>query len=176
MDHTAFASVSLLLSLVGPPPSRCPYCSADAEPHWIGWGKYERYAGDPENAALRVAVPRYRCRIVRRTFSLVPDNLLPYCSLRTALVLSLLYALYVREVGLNTLARTACIARGTLRWIKARFERVVSVLRLPVCDGAMSAAAFLKALEQTENATVVALFRGWKEGEPKHCIVGIYAR
>ena len=176
MDQPALASVSLLLFLVSPPPSRCPYCPADAEPHWIGWGKYERYAGDPEDATLRVAVPRYRCKIVGRTFSLPPDNLLPYCSLRTALVLELLYALFVRRVGVNTLARASCLARGTLRCLKARFQRVVSVLRLPEYEGALSAAAFLEGLARKAPATVVALFRSWKEREPKHSIVGIYAR
>jgi hypothetical protein len=35
---------------------------------------------------------------------------------------------------------------------------------------------FLNALVNTAQHAVVHLFRGWKEGEPKHSLVGIYAR
>lgn len=121
-------------------------------------------------------MPRFRCKIVRRTFSVPPDNLLPYCSLRTALVLSLLHALYIQEIALNTLVRTRGVARSALRSLRTRFERVVSVLRLPECEGASRAAAFLEALSRKEPSSLLALFRRWKEGEPKHSVVGVYAR
>lgn len=127
-------------------------------------------------------MPRFRCNITRRTFSVLPDGLLPYCSLRTALVLSLLDALYLQGAALNTLARTRGVARGVLRSLKARFQRVVSVLRLPAqaglpeCEGAFGAGAFLDALCRKERSSLTALFRSWKEQEPKHSVVGIYAR
>lgn len=157
-------------------PSRCPYCPADARPHWIGWGSYARYSGDPEDPNGKVVVPRYRCKIKRRTFSLPPDGLLPYCGERAGSVLTCLHALCVLNVSLNTLARTVGVARGTLRHLKARFLRTVSILRLPGCEGALGAAAFLEAVAQKRDAVVVDLFRTWKECEPKHCVAGIYAR
>jgi hypothetical protein len=92
------------------------------------------------------------------------------------LVLSLLYALFIQEVALSTLARTRCVARGALRSLKARFQRVVSVLRLPDSEGALHAASFLDALSGKEPSSLMDLFRSWKEGEPKHSVVGIYAR
>lgn len=159
-----------------PVPSRCPYCPADTPPHWIGWGRYERYAGDRKDPNQKVAVPRYRCKLVRRTFSLLPDGLLPYCSVRAGHVFSSLYALLVQKVAVNTLSRTEGMARGTLRHLKARFLRTVSVLRLPWREGALGAAAFLEVLAQKASPTVVALFRSWKEVEPKHSVVGIYVR
>jgi len=157
-------------------PSRCPYCPADAPPHWIGWGSYERYSGDAEDPSQRVAIPRYRCKLTRRTFSLLPDGLLPYCSERTGLVLGWLYALYARKVALNALSGTQGVARGTLRHLKGRFVRTVPLLRLPKCEGALGALTFLEGLARKGPAGVVALFRNWKEREPKHSIVGIYAR
>ena len=39
-----------------PAPTRCPYCPAHTPPHWICWGRYERYAGDPEEPARKVAL------------------------------------------------------------------------------------------------------------------------
>lgn len=157
-------------------PSRCPYCPADAPPHWIGWGSYERYSGDGEDRSQRVAVPRYRCKLTRRTFSLLPDGLLPYCGERAGLVLGWLYALYVQKVALSTLSRREGVARGTLRHLRARFLRTVSILRLPHGEGATGAPTFLEALAQKGSVAVAELFRVWKEREPKHCVVGIYAR
>jgi len=81
-----------------PEPSRCPYCPAETPCHWIHWGHYQRYAGDPEDPSRKVAVPRYWCKIVTRTFSQLPDALLPYCSLRTGQVLEWLRALYVERL------------------------------------------------------------------------------
>jgi len=175
MKCVPFANRSLR-SVACPSPSRCPYCPADAPPHWTRWGSYERYSGSRRDPSQRVAVPRYWCKIVKRTFSLLPDGLLPYYGQRTVLVLFALHALFVRNVALNSLAGRISIARGTLRHLRSRFERVVSVLRLPGREGALGAAAFLKVLAGTVAATVVSLFRGWKEGEPKHSVVGIYVR
>ncbi len=175
MERGPLSSTSLR-SVVCVLPTRCPYCPADAPRHWIGWGSYERYSGDVEDPSQRVAIPRYRCKLTRRTFSLLPDGLLPYCGERTGLVLGWLYALCVQRVALSTLSRTERVARGTLRHLKARFLRAVSVLRLPRREGVWGAAPFLEALAQKGSAVIAELFRVWKEREPKHCIVGIYVR
>lgn len=175
MKHTPFSSGSLR-SMDRAVPSRCPYCPAEAPPHWSRWGSYKRYAGDRTDPGKRVAVRRYWCKIKQRTFSLPPDGLLPYCGDRTDTVLSWLHALCVEKVGVNTLSRAERVARGTLRHLKARFLRAVPVLRLPEHEGAMSSSAFLERLRRKGAAAVVALFRCWKECEPKHSIVGIYAR
>jgi hypothetical protein len=113
-----------LTSTVCPQPSRCPYCHPKAGPHWGGWGSYERYSGDPEDPGHRMAVPRYRCQITGRTFSLLPDALLPYCALRTDRVLAALTALVVAGQPLLRLARRAGVGRGLLRSIRARFLRI----------------------------------------------------
>jgi hypothetical protein len=51
-------------------------------------------------------VQRYRCRITRRTFSLLPDALLPYPYhyFTASRILTWLYALEAERVPLNTLA------------------------------------------------------------------------
>lgn len=163
-----------------PSPSRCPYCVSDAPVHWIRWGRYARYAGDLDDPSRKVAVPRYRCQLTRRTFSLLPDELLPYCSLKTPVVLSLLHALIIEQIALGPLSRRASIPRGTLRRLKARYVRTAPILRLPAHEGALAGGAFLQALfgdSPGEPApAVIHLFRSWKEREPKHSIVGIYAR
>lgn len=170
-----------------PPPSRCPYCAVGTPIHWIRWGYYERYAGDPDDPSRRVAVPRYQCKFTERTFSLLPDALLPYCSLRTAIVLSCLHGLFVRKEPLSTLARRMTIRRSTLRHLSARYLRTVLLLRLPSRAGPLHAAAFLKVLIVDGRSTttgspqetieaIIHLFRTWKEREPKHSVVGIYAR
>jgi hypothetical protein len=107
---------------------------------------------------------------------LPPDGLLPRCGLRAALVLLLLHILFVQNVALDTLARKVSIARGTLRHLRVRFRRVVSVLRLPGRSGAQAAADFVERLAKMDAAALVDLFRSWKEHEPKHSIVGICAR
>ena len=167
--------------LTCPKPSRCPYCAADAPRHWIRWGSYERYAGDPDDSSRRIAVPRYQCKFTGRTFSLLPDALLPYCSLRTSVVLSSLRALFLEEdgtspVALSTLARRISIPRGTLRRLRSRYLRAAPLLRLPPHEGALGRGAFLNVLLQRSAPTLYQLFRHWKEREPKHSIVGIYAR
>lgn len=177
MNHAEFA-IKLLLQLLrlGPKPSRCPYCGPDARKHWIGHGSYTRYCGDPLNPSQRIAIARYWCRIVGRTFSLLPDCLLPYCGTRTGFVLQWLQALRVDGVGVNTLARSAGVSRGRLRGLRARFLRVQPKLRLPWREGCLGAAGFLNALAQAGGADIIALFRRWKEQEPKLSIVGIYLR
>ncbi len=157
-------------------PSRCPYCPIDAPPHWTCWGRYWRYAGDPDDPSKRVAIPRRWCKFVKRTFSLPPDSLLPYCGIRTGTILKLLHALFVQKVALNALARQVQTARGTLRGLKARFLRTLSKLRLPVREGTLGPAAFLAILARMPATDAADLFRDWKEREPKHSIVGIYLR
>lgn len=159
-----------------PAPARCPYCPAHTPLHWIGWGCYERYACDPGQPTRKVAVPRYRCKIQRRTFSLLPDALLPYRSRRTGVILAWLHALYVEAVPLSRLAREVQVARGTLRHLRASFLRALPHLRLPRQPAARPAATFLVALAQLAPPTVVPLFQAWKEREPKHCVVGLHAR
>ena len=166
------------LRLLGPCPAprRCPYCPAHTPPHWIGWGCYERYAFDPELPARKVAVPRYQCKIQRRTFSLLPDSLLPYRCWRASCILTWLHALFVEGVPLSLLARQVHVARGTLRCLRAGFLRAVPHLRLPRQRVARPPAPFLEALAQLPPTTVVPWFQAWKESEPKHCVVGIHSR
>ena len=166
------------LRLLGPCPApmRCPYCPAHTRPHWIGWGCYERYAGDPEHPSRKVVVPRYWCKIQCRTFSLLPHALLPYCSIRAGLVLEWLHALLVEGQPLDRLAGGAGVARGTLRGLQTRFRRARPHLRLPKRPGALSGAGLLVGLGQLRPEAIVALFQGWKEREPKHSVVGLHSR
>ena len=178
MKHVPFATDLLLQLLVPicPKPVRCPYCPVDVPVHWTLWGSYARYAGDPDDPGMRVDVPRYWCKIVRQSFSLVPDALLPYCGTRTGFVLQWLHELLVRGVAVNTLARRFGVARGTLRYLRVRFLRTLPKLRLPGHEGFRNAAEFLTALAQAGAAAVAELFRVWKQREPKFCVVGIYLR
>lgn len=126
-------------------------------------------------------MPRYQCKFTGRTFSLLPDELLPYCGLRTPVVLSSLQALFLGEdgtlpVALSTLARTSFVPRGTLRRLRARYLRAAPRLRLSQQEGVLGGGAFLNVLLQRSAPTLFDLFRTWKEREPKHSIVGIYAR
>ncbi|SPE32798.1 hypothetical protein SBA6_210051 [Candidatus Sulfopaludibacter sp. SbA6] len=57
-------------------------------------------------------VARYRCALVGRTFSLLPDSLLPYCGVRTGCLLGWLHALFVQGIADATLARQAGVARA----------------------------------------------------------------
>ena len=176
MKPALLASDALLQLVPCPAPSRCSYCPPDTPRHWIGWGHYERYAGDPQHSSQKVVVPRWQCKIVTRTFSLLPDALLPYCSIRTGLVLEWLDALYTDDTRLSSLSRGVHVARGTLRSLSARFRRALPHLRLPRRPAALTAATFLQGLAKLEPAAVVALFRAWKELEPKHALVGIHQR
>lgn len=178
MNPAPFAN-ALLMGLgmpACPKPTRCPYCPADAPPHWTHSGSYQRYAGDPDEPSKRVAVARYECKLTGRTFSLPPDALLPYCGLSTGWVLQCLHALLVRGVALNTVARRAGLGRGALRSLRARFLRTIPRLRLPGHEGVLDAAHFLGALARSGALALAELLRGWKEREPKLSVVGIYAR
>lgn len=178
MSLAVFAAAAF--STLGPrawrEPSRCPYCPADASTHWIGWGSYWRYAGDPDDPSRRVAIPRRRCKIFKRTFALPPDSLLPYCGIRTSAILQRLHALFVRGVALNALARRLQAPRGTLRGLRARFLRALPKLRLPRHEGALGPAAFLAVLAVTPPSAVADMFRDWKEREPKQSLLGFYPR
>lgn len=159
-----------------PLPSRCPYCAVGGVPHWTRNGYYWRYAGDEAAPNRKIAIARWWCKIYQRTFSLLPDALLPRCSRQTGQVLTWLGRLWVDGVGLNTLARQLQVARGTLRGLQRRFRRVVSLLRLPSQEAALPPARFLQRLTALPRPTMLGLFRQWKEREPKHSIVGIYRR
>lgn len=178
MGSAVFASLALwtLASSAWHDPSRCPYCPGDPAAHWIGWGHYKRYAADRNNPRRLIDVPRYWCPYARRTFSLLPDSLLPYHGWRTAHILQLLHAMFVRGVAANRLIQATGLGRRSLRSLKARFLRALPKLRLPGHEGALSPAAFLLVLADMEPAAVAELFRGWKEREPKHSVVGIYLR
>lgn len=157
-------------------PSLCPFCPGNDVVHWIGWGSYERYASDSEDPNKRIAVARCRCKLARRTFSLLPDSLLPYHGWRTTHILQALHNIFAVGVPVSALARHANVARTTLRSLKARFLRTLPILRLPGREGALDAPVFLRALADMGPAAVADLFRGWKEREPKLSIVGIYRR
>lgn len=159
-----------------PSPDRCPYCPAYVPLHWRFWGSYTRYAGDPDEPSRRIAICRYRCSIVRRTFSLPPDSLLPYCRTRSVFILQWLHAMLIEGVAVNTLARNVGVTRGLLLGLRARCLRTLPKLRLPWHEGALDAARFLTMLAKAEAADVADLFKGWKQCEPKLSIVGIYAR
>ena len=166
------------LQLLGPcpAPTRCPYCPARTPPHWIGWGCYERWAWDPEQPARKVVVPRYLCKLVGRTFSVLPHALLPYRGMRTGVILAWLHGLYVDGIPLSRLAQQIGVARGTLRSLGVAFERALPQLRLPRQRAARPPVTFLEALAQLAPTAVVPLFQQWKEREPKHCVVGIHSR
>jgi hypothetical protein len=174
MSHVA-ASLwnTVLASLSMPPPSRCPYCPNRKERHWKSWGFYERYA---QNERERIHVPRHSCPFAGRTFSLLPDGLLPYHFLRTAEILSRLAALFLDDVPPTRWARLHAVARTGARRLKSAFAGIATRLRLPGQEGALSPADFLRKLFTFGVDRVAGIFRAWKELEPKHSIVGIYAR
>jgi hypothetical protein len=159
-----------------PVPSRCPYCPPEAPPHWIRWGHYRRYAGDRQDPSRKIAIDRWCCKVTWRTFSLLPDALLPYCGFRTAWILAWLQALWLQGLGLSTLARQVGVARGTLRALQARFQHTVPQLRLPCHEAALPPAAFLHGLATLPPGAVVGLFRQWKEAAPKQSLLGFHRR
>lgn len=177
MKRPPFATAGLLLKLLAcPPPTRCPYCPADAPLHWTHDGSYTRYAGDPDEPSRRVAVPRYECQIGRRTFSVPPDALLPYCGTRVGFILQWLRAMLIEGAGLRTISQRFGVARGTLRGMRTRFLRTALKLRLAGHEGCLDAASFLTRLARMGAAAIAELFRSWKQQEPKLSILGIYAR
>ena len=162
-----------LRSLEMPKPSRCPYCPDRPEPHWIAWASYSRWA---KGRRKRIDVPRYRCRFTLRTFSLLPDGLLPYHYYRTAVLLRTLRALFIEGIAVARWARLKHLARTTVRHLKEKFEQAVGRLRLPGQEGALEPRAFLARLLSFGPDSIARIFRDWKELEPKHSIVGLYAR
>lgn len=163
----------ILRSLETPEPTRCPYCPDRPEPHWISWASYSRWA---QGRREKIDVPRHRCRFVKRTFSLLPDGLLPYHYHRTALILQTLRAVLVEEIPVARWARLRRLARSTVRRLRTQFEEVVGRLRLPDQEGALGPKDFLGRLFRFEALRLAEIFRGWKEMEPKHSVVGLYAR
>lgn len=102
---------------------------------------------------------------------------MPYHYFTTRHILTWLHALEGEGLAVNTLATREGIGRWILRHLKAAFRRVVGILRLPLQRAALGAGAFIKALaRRCSGEAVVAVFRDWKEREPKHSVVGIYPR
>lgn len=162
-----------LRSLEMPEPLHCPYCPDRPEPHWISWASYSRWA---QGRRQKIDVPRHRCRYVGRTFSLLPDGLLPYHFHRTAAMLRTLQALFIEEIPLARWARLKRLACTTVRHLREKFEDAVGRLRLPGQEGALGPKAFLVRLFPLGANRIGEIFRGWKEMEPKHSVVGLYAR
>jgi len=162
-----------LRSLEMPEPSRCPYCPDRPEPHWIDWGTYSRWA---QGRHEKIDVPRHQCKFVKRTFSLLPDGLLPYHYPRTAVLLRTLQALFIDGIPLARWAKLRGLCRTTVRHLSAEFEEVVGRLRLPGQEGALGPKAFLTRLFDFGVNRIAEIFRGWKELEPKHSVVGLHAR
>lgn len=175
MKASLFASVALatLHAVAWRKPSCCPYCPTTSGKHWIRWGFYPRWG---EGEKERLAIQRYRCRITGHTFSLLPDALLPYHYFTTAHILQRLYALFVRAIPTSTFSREESIPRGTLRHLRGAFLAALPNLRLPGRLAALGPGEFLSALRKMTLATLAVLFAGWKELEPKHSVVGLYAR
>jgi hypothetical protein len=116
------------------------------------------------------------CKPRRRTFSVLPDGLLPYHFPRTARILTRLDEMVVEERPTSACAKAWNVARSTLRRLKDAFLRTVPKLRLPEHEGALGPREFLLRLADRGVEGVASLFRGWKEHEPKLAVVGIYAR
>lgn len=154
-------------------PSKCPYCPDREGRHWIKWAFYWRYA---QGSSEKIAVQRYRCGFARRTFSLLPDGVLPYHYLTAAVILAHLYAMFVKEQPTSTWAWLTESARTTMRRLKSRAASILMRLRLPGHEGALAPKAFLERLLALGVDRIVTIFRAWKELEPKHSIVGFYPR
>jgi hypothetical protein len=164
---------AVLRSLEMPEPSRCPYCPDRPEPHWIDWGCYLRWA---QGRREKIHVPRHQCQFVKRTFSVLPDGLLPYHYHRTAVMLRTLQALFVDETPLARWAKLRHLCRTTVRHLREKFEETVGRLRLPGQEGALGPKVFLARLFRLGADRIAEIFRDWKELEPKHSVVGLYAR
>jgi len=179
VSPAASPSNSPLASLDPREPSCCPYCSDSPEKHWIKWSSYLRYApaapGSPD-PPVKIKVPRYRCRFECRTFSLLPDGLLPYQGDSTEAILEHIREVVVEDRPATTYARRSGRARTTIRRLKARVAAIVLQLRLPGQEGALEPRPFFERLLALGEDTIAAIFRAWKELEPKHSIVGFYPR
>jgi hypothetical protein len=153
--------------------SRCPYCPGRFDVHWTKSGFYHRWG---QGRKERIRVQCYHCPFVDRWFSLLPDGLLPYRFRTAAWTLKTLEAIIVQEIPVSRWARLKAIARTTVRRVKADFERMVLLLRLPGQEGRLSPVDFLQALARQSVHAVQEIFVGWNELEPKQSILGIYAR
>ena len=175
MKPSFFASLALctLEAVAWRRPSCCPYCPTSEGHHWIRWGFYPRWG---EGEKERLAIQRYRCRITKRTFSLLPDSLLPYHYFSTGRLLQWLHTIFVGAIALGTLARRESIGRSTLQHLRRCFLGVIGKLRLPGRPAALAPPAFLELLADMKSAALGDLFADWKELEPKHAVVGIYSR
>ncbi|MEK6717567.1 MAG: hypothetical protein AAB253_06615 [candidate division NC10 bacterium] len=178
MNAALFASVALatLRAVAWRAPSVCPYCPGGRAGHWIRWGFYERYAEGCREPHGRIRVQRFFCLIVERSFSLLPDSLLPYRFFTASHILRWLYALVVEKVALDAVARGERVARGTLRNLRRAFLRTVRTLRLTGRAAASEPPAFLSALAHLGDPAVADLFRDWKQREPKHSVLGFHPR
>ena len=114
-----------------PRPTRCPYCPADSPPHWIGWGCYQRYAGDRDDPSRKIAIPRWWCKLQCRTFSLLPDCLLPYHGCRTAWLLAWGGSSPARMTALTIygLSLVALFASSGIYHAVSASPRTLSILR-----------------------------------------------
>lgn len=160
-------------SMEMPKPSRCPYCPDRPEPHWISWGSYLRWA---QGRRRQIHVPRYWCPFAKHTFSLLPDGLLPYHFYRTPFILQTLQAIFLDGIPPARWASLRHLGRTTVRHLREEFEQVVGRLRLPGQEGALGPKAFLSRLFRLGGNRIAEIFRDWKEREPKHSVVGLYAR
>jgi hypothetical protein len=125
---------------------------------------------------VRIRVQRWECKIKNRTFSLLPDALLPYHHPTTATILGWLDNHFIHGHGTASTARTFSAASTTVRRVCSKFRDAVKILRLPGHHGALAPADFLRRLAGRGIAAVADLFATWKELEPKHSLVGVYPR
>lgn len=175
MARSLFASAdwTALGSLDPREPSCCPYCPDRPGPHWTKSGSYHRWA---QGRKERIRVQCYYCPFADRWFSLLPVGLLPYRYRTAAWTLQTLEAIVIQEIPVSRWARLKDVARTTIRRIKADFERAALRLRLPDTEGRLYSSEFLTALARRGAHAVQELFVAWKELEPKHSILGVYAR
>lgn len=101
---------------------------------------------------------------------------MPYRYRTAAQTLRLLEAMIVRNEPVDRLARLTKIAQTSLRRMKTAFVRASGLLRLPDFPGRLTPGSFLERLAAQGAEAVRELFAGWKQLEPKHSILGLYAR
>lgn len=140
-------------------PTSCPYCPGNSDCHWSKAATYPRYGLGAE----RIRVQRYRCKFTGRTFSLLPDALLPYQQRTTATILACLADGVLAEHGATATARTFSVPLITVKRIRSKFRKVVKILRLPGHAGALDPAAFLRRLLALSIDALAELFakRDW---------------
>lgn len=157
---------------LGRTPTCCPYCPMTKHCHWRKNGTYPRYGLGQERIRIQV----WECLITRRTFSLLPDALLPYQQTTTECMLRCLHSMVISGRGAASTARTFRLHRNTARSIREKFYRAVKILRLPGHAGALDPVAFLRRLAALSLNAVADLFSSWKELEPKHSLAGFHPR